>query len=121
MKNKILFIFLILSLNSTAQDTTFIRNQRKTCQAFWQIFERDSLNFEFQNIVGETTTFQTEIYHVDTAINPLSCGGDMNFDIEPYFIHKNYYNCDSISKIEFIYQHKRIKKIGFYIETYDNT
>ena len=118
MKPKLLFLFLILTLNSSAQGTTIIRNP-SVCQAFWQIFESDSLLFVFQKINGEILDFQSVIYHVDTAINPLSCD-PVDFNVEPYFINENPFSCNEISKITFYYQNERIKKIGFYITIYDD-
>lgn len=119
LRFKILFFYFFLTFNSAAQDTTIIRNQQVVCQAFWQIFERDSLGFEFQDTARKVTNFRAITHYLDTMINPLSCE-PIDFNVEPYIINHNYFDCTDISKMVFYNDDKQIEKIGFYIEVYDN-
>ena len=119
MKIKSFFFLLFLTFNSAAQDTTTIRNQQVVCQAFWQIFESDSFGFEFQDTAGKVTNFRAITHYLDTMINPLSCD-PIDFNVEPYIINHNYFDCTDISKMIFYNDDKRIEKIGFYINVYDN-
>ncbi len=119
MKIKLLFLLLILTLNSYAQYTVTIR-KKIVCEAFWQMFEQDSLIFEFQNIEDEVINFQLITTRIDTSINPLSCD-PINFNLESYIITKYSFSCEDISKMLFYYKGKYLEKASFYIEVYDNT
>jgi len=119
MKTKVLLLLLISTFNSYAQDTVTVR-EKLICEAFWQIFESDSLNFEFQNIEKESIGFYSIIHYTDTIVNLKACGSD-DFDVEPYIILEHHFDCNNISKIIFYNDDKRIEKIGFYIEVYDDS
>ena len=119
MKTKFLFLFLTFALNSNAQDTVTVQNSA-ICQAFWQIFDNETLLLKFENSDSEKLDFQSIISYVDTLVNDISENENFDFQSDGYIIQKHRFSCKDISKIVFIYQQKRIEKMGFYIENYDS-
>ena len=113
-----LFILMCLPIYLSAQDTICISNQTNVCQTFWQLFETNSLDYEFQNADGKIVDFHKIIHQTDTTINPLSCDGDWN--VEPYILIDNSWNCDKISKLIFIRQNQKVVKIGFVVDLCDD-
>jgi hypothetical protein len=77
------------------------------------------LGFDFKNIKKESIDFYSIIHYTDTMVNMKACGGN-DFKAEPYIIQEHRFDCTDISKMIFYNDDKRIEKIGFYIEVYDN-
>ena len=58
---------------------------------------------------------------VSTLADDIVETENFDFQSDGYIVLKYQYKHDDISQMLFIYKNKRIEKIGFYIETYDNT
>lgn len=98
MKTKVLFLLLISTFNNYAQAVTV--REVVVCQAFWQIFESDSLGFDFKNIENESIDFYSIIHYTDRMVNMNACGGN-DFKAEPYIIQEHRFDCSDISKVIF--------------------
>lgn len=80
----------------------------------------DSSTFIFKNAAGKITNFQNIIHRVDTVVTDIGETEDYDFKSNGYIIINNTLTAKDISKIIIYYQKRKVSKIAFYVETYDD-